>query len=180
VLTPDVLAPVVVDAIDIWSAAPLSAAQQRALAQFDVRIADLPGAVLGQTLGSTIWIDVNAAGWGWSVDKGEGQRAKDEGQNGLPTSDFRIPTSIGSPLSALDCPLSILPPSAFRIPTSVDLVSVVMHELGHILGFDDDYSDANSTDLMNGWLSPGVRREFNVSGFDRVFGDPGWLDELHV
>ena len=33
-----------------------------------MRIADLPGASLAQPSGPTIWLDNNAAGWGWFVD----------------------------------------------------------------------------------------------------------------
>ena len=34
----------------------------------DMRIADLGGRTLGLASGHTIWLDANAAGWGWSVE----------------------------------------------------------------------------------------------------------------
>jgi hypothetical protein len=120
----------------------LSPAQQQALEQLEVRIADLPGPVLGQALGSTITIDVNAAGWGWHVEKDE---------NGLAPS--------GSPLSALDA------------RPRMDLLTAVMHELGHVLGYDDDYSASDSDDLMNGWLEAGDRRALTHDERDRLFAD---------
>ncbi len=43
----------------------------RTLAYLDnvrFEIADLPGLTLGQTIGNTVWLDINAAGFGWSVD----------------------------------------------------------------------------------------------------------------
>ena len=46
----------------------LTATQQQTLQQIDVRIADLPGAMLGRALGTTITLDHNAAGYGWFVD----------------------------------------------------------------------------------------------------------------
>ena len=38
---------------------------------------------------------------------------------------------------------------------TMDLVSVVMHELGHVLGFDHD--DAGTMPVMNGTLLPGAQ-----------------------
>jgi hypothetical protein len=89
-LTAEVLAPVVQHAINVWSSASLSPGQQQAIQQLDVRIDDLPGVTLGQALGNTITIDVNAAGFGWSFETDEGRRAKRSLPFRLLTSDFRI------------------------------------------------------------------------------------------
>src|SRR4051794_3935676 len=40
----------------------------------------------------------------------------------------------------------------------VDLLTVVMHELGHVLGHEDLDHGAHSEDLMSGLLTPGQRR----------------------
>ena len=40
----------------------------------------------------------------------------------------------------------------------MDLLSVVLHELGHVLGLEDDYWDINVDHVMNGWLEAGMRR----------------------
>ena len=54
----------------------------------------------------------------------------------------------------------------------IDLLTVVEHELGHMLGLSDLASSAN--DLMSRTLSVGVRR--NVTEADAVFADHGsWL-----
>jgi hypothetical protein len=151
-LTQDKLAPVVQLAIDTWSGAPLSADQQQALGQVEFRVADLPGAALGQAYGSTITLDVDAAGWGWFVEKGEGQSTT--GENGFFPS--------GSPLLTLDSRLEM------------DLMTAVMHELGHVLGYDDDFSDPDSDDLMNGWLDAGEERTLTTSQRDRLFADADW------
>ncbi|HET9132442.1 MAG TPA: LEPR-XLL domain-containing protein, partial [Terriglobia bacterium] len=39
----------------------------------------------------------------------------------------------------------------------MDLLTVVMHEIGHVIGFDDRYDGGG--DVMNGVLNPGVRRQ---------------------
>jgi hypothetical protein len=126
------LAPVVDAAMArIESLAPDAAAK---LQDVQFQIVDLPDNLLGLTVGNTIRIDVDAAGYGWFVEKYEGQRTKDEGRT---TGDEAI----------LD-----LRPSPFVLRPSVDLLTVVMHELGHVLGLDHHESG-----LMDDTLSWGAR-----------------------
>lgn len=40
----------------------------------------------------------------------------------------------------------------------MDLLTVVMHELGHVLGFEDHDDDLSTNNVMNGQLSVGVRQ----------------------
>jgi hypothetical protein len=79
-----------------------------ALSNVDVRIADLDDALVGLTAGSTIWLDQNAAGWGWFVDA-------------TPSSDAEFVRSGDQ-----------------GEQQRIDLLTVVMHELGHVLGHDHD------------------------------------------
>jgi hypothetical protein len=67
-LTPDQLAPVVATAEAGWAATGVGGASLAALTGLDVRIADLPGNVLGAQTPGVIWIDINAAGHGWFID----------------------------------------------------------------------------------------------------------------
>jgi hypothetical protein len=46
----------------------------------------------------------------------------------------------------------------------MDLLSVVTHEIGHLLGFDHD--DANDYGVMAGGLSPGARNGFGAPWYD--------------
>jgi hypothetical protein len=59
--------------------------------------------------------------------------------------------------------------STGRIRRSFDLLTAVMHRLGHVLGLDDDYFRLASDSVMNGWLAPGVSRERTVAEGDRLF-----------
>src|SRR5262249_51747497 len=54
--------PLLAEALARWQRAGVDTSALRGI---DVRIADLGGLTLGQASGSTIWLDDNAAGWGW-------------------------------------------------------------------------------------------------------------------
>jgi hypothetical protein len=67
VLTNERLAPFVEQARQVWSATA-GPQQQALLANVEFQIVDLPGDLLGQTIGNTILIDSDAAGIGWFFD----------------------------------------------------------------------------------------------------------------
>ena len=62
------LRPIIHEAIARWASAGLDAATLAKLAQVQVVIGDLPGSYLGKAEGNQIYIDTNAAGYGWFVD----------------------------------------------------------------------------------------------------------------
>ena len=106
------------------------------LSELDFQIGDLDGLLLGQTAGGTIWLDVDAAGHGWFVDA-------------TPEANEEFAPQASGGLSA-----DASGPAAERM----DLLTAVMHELGHVLGLGDLDNDILSNDVMNGWLPVGVRR----------------------
>jgi hypothetical protein len=113
-----------------------------ALANVQVRVADLSSDLLGlASLDShTIWLDDNAAGYGWHVD-----------QTALWPRPFAQHENVHG---------------------SIDLLSAVSHELGHLLGLEDIDSHADYGNVMNGVLSPDssrfVTREFPTLNADAI------------
>ena len=97
-------------------------------------IADLGGAELGFSEGSTVLIDADAAGWGWFVDVSPAS-----------SSEFRV---------RLDSNILGAAPGS-EAYGYIDLVTVVEHEIGHLLGFG--HVDAGDYAVMRESLDPGVR-----------------------
>ena len=109
--------PELTEAIARWEAA---GADLSGLGSLDVRIADLEGATLGLASGSTITLDVNAAGWGWFVDPTPEE-----------DSEFSMPGDQGE-------------------QNRMDLLTVLMHELGHLLGHAHDEEGVMAETLATG------------------------------
>jgi hypothetical protein len=124
-LTMQQLQPVLQNAIAGWQAAGASATQVEILNGVQAHIATLPSSHLGEEAGGEIWISPNAGGWGWYTDTS-------------PAANQAFPAAPGSPDSG-----------------KMDLLSVVSHELGHVLGLQDS---ENTQDVMGETLAPGVRR----------------------
>ena len=134
-LTASQLQPVIREAIAGWTNAGLDAAMIQRLSQVQFVISDLPGSYLGETEGNRVYIDISAAGNGWFVDPTAGS---DE--------EFALSGS-QQQLVAVDP----------RAVDRIDLLTVVEHELGHVVGLSDIY--APTDDIMGGVLGAGVRRE---------------------
>jgi Ca2+-binding RTX toxin-like protein len=131
------LEPIIAAAIQYWTALPAYRADVSLLERVPFEITPLPGLMIGQTIANTIVIDPTAAGFDWFVDL-------------TPFDSSEFSTSAGQgQLQAT--PAS---PAYGRM----DLLTVVMHEFGHVLGYEDIASGAHADDLMGTWLQTGVRR----------------------
>jgi hypothetical protein len=138
-LTVDQLDATLAAAIRRWEFAGISPGQETALHSVTASIADLPGDYLGETLlGHTaITLDSNADSYGWYVDP-------------TPMSDSEFPT-VASVTDRYTTP-TLVPAGR------MDLLTVVMHELGHVLGEDSTFDAAQHGALMYAYLTPGERR----------------------
>ena len=142
-LTQADLRPIISEAIARWTSAGLDASAIAKLTQAQFVISDLPGSYLGDTEGNLVYIDTNAAGYGWFVDP-------------TPAADEEFaPSPSNQQLRAVDP----------RAVDRIDLLTVVEHELGHVAGLGD--LDASVNDLMSGLLGAGVRR--SASPIDAAF-----------
>ncbi len=106
----------------------VSPVDSQKLESINIQVTDLAGDTLGRAAGNTIYIDSNAAGYGWFIDA--------------------TPTSHDEFTESSDLTLIALPDSG--VARQVDLWSVIMHELGHLLGYDHEESGWMEDSLVHG------------------------------
>jgi len=107
-------------------------ASQTILDQAQIKIADLGTNIAAITEGAQITLDSTGAGWGWYIDA-----------TPLEHSEFTLGNSLGMD-STVDSPAH----------GKLDLLTVLIHELGHVLGLDPQLQD----DVMTRVLDTGERR----------------------
>ena len=127
-LTDQALSPVLDRALQIWNSALGNGAFSARLANLDVHIADLPDGILGQAVGNQITIDSNADGHAWFVDASPAE----SGEFGITLNSQRLLADAGS--------------AAFG---RVDLLSVLLHEVGHAVGLDHGAGIAVMDEALN-------------------------------
>ena len=138
-----------------FEAAGVSEADLDQLRDVDVRVEDIGGAYLGLAGGNSIVIDDDAAGNGWFVD----QSPLDDSEFDVVDSDTQLTATSG--------------PAAGR----TDLLTTVMHELGHHLGLHDLDADLVPDNLMTESLGNSTRR--TAGDIDDLFSAQDILDELN-
>ena len=116
-LTQNAIEPALDAAVQNWiDTGLLTQAQIANLYEIEISITDLDGATLGAEADGAIALDEDAAVHGWYVDRTPGKDVKYDAEGRAMTRDAS---------------------------TGIDLVSVLTHELGHVLGFDHDLSDGS-------------------------------------
>ena len=129
------LQPLIDEALRRWSMSQ-DASLIDPLRGLQVRVADLPGLELGWVQDGVIVIDVDAAGHGWFVDATPNEH-----------SEFLIPYG----------PDTLAATRSSEAFGHMDLLTVVMHEMGHVVGLEDVASPDGTYALMGATLAPGVR-----------------------
>jgi hypothetical protein len=134
----DDLARLVRAAASRMNAAGASADMTNALAALGLQLVDLPGGQLGRVSGNRVAFDPHAAGWGWFVDP-----TPDEDEEFEPpspeTGERRAKP--GGPADG-----------------RMDLLTALLHEMGHTRGEIDLDPVAHAGSLMAAKLPSGVRR----------------------
>ena len=123
-------------AIERWAAAGITDEQFAVLNSATFGIADL-GTDLGLASGSHVQLDDDGAGHGWFVDL-------------TPQDDAEFANRASETLLFAD--------GTQEPAGQYDLLTVIMHEMGHMIGYGDTYVFDQNSMLMYGWLGTGERR----------------------
>jgi hypothetical protein len=136
-LTQSELDIVIAEALQRWEASGLTRAQSTLMHSVKFEITDLPGWYLGEASGNLIRVDSNAGGNGWFIDA-------------TPFSDNEFSESKAATRFYTD---------AQGTPAGhIDLLTAIMHELGHAAGLSDSYLQQDRNSVMYGYLTRGERR----------------------
>ena len=124
-----------VEAVNRWIATGISAEQVASLRSVQFEVGDLRSTGrLGEQRPGTITIDATAGGLGWFIDSTPSDDAEYTSSNG------RLVATSGAALSG------------------IDLLTVLMHELGHQLGYADLDTDMANGSIMSDLFSTAERR----------------------
>ncbi|MHC2431769.1 hypothetical protein ACVIST_008514 [Bradyrhizobium elkanii] len=138
-LTQAELNSVVSAAIAQWASAGASATQLALLHATTFSVVDLAGQIVGQEGAGHITIDTDAAGHGWFIDP-------------TPSDNFEFAHAVNA------AGTDLLTDPSTAAAGHLDLLTTVVHELGHVLGLPDTVSPSDANSLMYIGLADGERR----------------------
>lgn len=115
-----------------WEATGLTSEQLATLHALHFEVSDLPNRRLGEADANVIRVSSGGAGNGWFIASDDAEFASETSRR------YTVPAS----------------PAAGR----VDLLTTMMHEMGHALGLPDSYDEKDRDDVMYGYLTTGERR----------------------
>jgi hypothetical protein len=153
-LTQAQLDSVVAAAVAQWAAAGASVAQLAMLAALTFTVEDLAGTRVGEQTPGHILIDPNAAGHGWFVDSTPNDSSEfSHAANAAGTDLYTDATNAAA--------------------GHLDLLTAVLHEMGHALGLDDSAAASDAHDLMYIDLVDGERRVPDAADVAQAHGISG-------
>jgi hypothetical protein len=122
-------------AVNRWIAAGITGDQLTLLQNATFTLSEsLPTGYLGAADGSQVYISLSASGTNWFVDA-------------TPWDDVEF----------FGTGLSLTASATGGAAGQVDALTVIMHELGHVIGFGDAYGSGVGGPLMDGYLGTGQR-----------------------
>ncbi len=136
-ITQQVVEQLAVSAAERWQSTGLTEEQTQALAGVQYQLADLAGNHVGAAEGNVIRIDIDAAGRNWFVD-----------DTPMEDEEFIAVPELGTMVAQVDS-------DAYE---RVDLLAILMHEQGHILGLPDIDDVSVQRDVMYGQWGESERR----------------------
>ncbi len=136
-LTTANLQPILAAARQRWADTGLTSEQLAVIDSLQFEVADLAGWCLGATVDRVVQLDRRATGYGWFIDP-------------TPMDDEEF----AGPVAKTGTGVAPHPWPAGRI----DLLTTVLHEMGHAAGLTDAYEPRSRDNLMHGFLTIGERR----------------------
>jgi methionine-rich copper-binding protein CopC len=124
-------------AIQRWTAAGLSTEQIASMRRVKFEVADLSDSYLAEAADNLVRVDKSAGGNGWFIDT----TPQDDAEfTYVVSGTHRYTTSAGTPAGR------------------IDLLTAIIHELGHEIGLSDSYLMLSQNSVMYGYLVKGERR----------------------